>query len=330
MSDDVVLSVVAPVYGCGDCLLALHSRLTNGVKQIADRYELVFVDDRGVEDGWAVLVALAREGSHVRAYCLSRNFGQDAAITAGLTQAAGEWTVVMDCDLQEAPEDIPRPWAAAGEGYDIVRTVRRGRRHSAFRRRTSRLYRRLTLETDVRPDYSNLSPLSRRVVDAFLCPNDPRSRVHDRPRLARGRLHRGRDRAPRAPRRRERLHAPASGPGRARRDVLRSTVLLRLVVLLGFVAAFAGVVVAGFEVADYFLEPEKSVPGYTSPIVLLLLLAGFIIVSVGSSARTSGGPSNRPLFLIDQQAAERSRVSRQHAHALAPAGTGNDLRIRSR
>ena len=101
-------------------------------------------------------------------------------------------------------------------------------------------------------------------------------------------------------------------------------------VLLGFVAAFAGVVVAGFEVADYFLEPEKSVPGYTSPIVLLLLLAGFIIVSVGSSARTSGGPSNRPLFLIDQQAAERSRVSRQHAHALAPAGTGNDLRIRSR
>jgi len=68
VSDDVLLSVVAPVYGCADCLLALHSRLTNGVKQIADRYEFVFVDDRGVADGWAVLVALAREGGVVGPY----------------------------------------------------------------------------------------------------------------------------------------------------------------------------------------------------------------------------------------------------------------------
>ena len=74
----------------------------------------------------------------------------------------------MDCDLEEAPEEIPRMWAAAGEGYDIVRTTRRGWRHSAFRQWASRLYRRLTLETDVRPDYSTLSLLSRRVVDAFL------------------------------------------------------------------------------------------------------------------------------------------------------------------
>jgi len=167
-SDDTLLSVVVPVYGCADCLAALHARLTDSVRTITDRYELVFVDDRSVDDGWAVLVRLAREDPHVRAFRLSRNFGQDAAITAGLTQATGAWTVVMDCDLQEAPEDIPRLWAAAGEGYDIVRTVRRGWRHSAFRRSASRLYRRLTLETDVRPDYSNLSLLSRRVVDAFL------------------------------------------------------------------------------------------------------------------------------------------------------------------
>ena len=85
---------------------------------------------------------------HVRAYRLSRNFGQDAAITAGLAQARGEWAVVMDCDLQEAPEDIPRLWAAAGEGYDVVRTIRRGWGHSAFRRWSSRAYRRVTLESD--------------------------------------------------------------------------------------------------------------------------------------------------------------------------------------
>ena len=306
MSDDILLSVVVPVYGCADCLAALHSRLTDAVKGITDRYELVFVDDRSVDDGWSVLVELAREDLHIRAYRLSRNFGQDAAITAGLAQARGEWVVVMDCDLEEAPEDIPRLWAAAGEGYDIVRTVRRGWSHSAFRRTTSRAYRRLTLETDVRPDYSNLSLLSRRVVDAFL-------RLKDRDReymIALDWL--GFDSTQVEIEHHER-HAGESSYSvqrliRVALDGMffRSTVLLRLVVLLGFVVAFAGIVVAAFEVADYFLEPEKTVPGYTSLIVLLLVLAGFIIVSVGVVGLYVGRifeqVKNRPLFLIDQQA----------------------------
>ena len=81
--------MVVPVYGCADCLVALHTRLTDSVRQITDRYEFVFVDDRSLDDGWAVLGRLAREDQHVRAYRLSRNFGQDAAITAGLAQAGG-------------------------------------------------------------------------------------------------------------------------------------------------------------------------------------------------------------------------------------------------
>src|SRR5947209_19374946 len=159
--EHVRLSVVVPVYGCAGCLEPLYQRLTRSLAQITDDYELVLMDDRSADGGWEVLQRLARSDARVRAFRLSRNFGQDAAITAGLAQARGDWAVVMDCDLQEAPEDIPRLWAAAGEGYDIVRTTRRGWRHSAFRRWTSRTYRRLPVETDVRPDYSNLSLLSR-------------------------------------------------------------------------------------------------------------------------------------------------------------------------
>jgi glycosyltransferase involved in cell wall biosynthesis len=300
-----MLSVVVPVYGCADCLVALHARLTDSVAQITDGYEFVFVDDRSLDDGWSVLERLAARDGHVRAFRLSRNFGQDAAITAGLSQARGDWVVVMDCDLQEAPEDIPRLWAAAGEGYDIVRTTRRGWRHSAFRRATSRAYRRLTLETDVRPDYSNFSLLSRRVVDAFL-------RLRDRDReymIALDWL--GFDSTTVEIEHHER-HAGESGYT-LRRLIgvaldgmfFRSTVLLRLVVLLGFVVALIGVIVAGFEVADYFIEAEKRVPGYTSLAVLLLVLAGFIIVSVGIVGLYVGRifeqVKNRPLFLIDQQ-----------------------------
>ncbi len=315
----IELSVVVPVYGCADCLLALHDRLTTSVSQITDRYELVMVDDRSVDDGWAVLQRLAARDNHVRAFRLSRNFGQDAAITAGLAQARGAWAVVMDCDLQEAPEDIPRMWAAAGEGYDIVRTVRRGWRHSAFRRATSRLYRRLTFETDVRPDYSNLSLLSRRVVDAFL-------RLRDRDReymIALDWL--GFDSTAIEIEHHER-HAGNSGYTLERllRVALdgmffRSTVLLRLVVLIGFVVALAGIVVAGFEVVDYFVEPDKSVPGYTSLAVLLLLLAGVIIVSIGVVGLYVGRifeqVKDRPLFLIDAQADGPDRQLEQAATA---------------
>jgi dolichol-phosphate mannosyltransferase len=303
---DVELSVVVPVYGCGDCLAALHDRLTTSVSQVTDRYELVFVDDRSVDDGWAVLARLARSDAHVRAFRLSRNFGQDAAITAGLSKARGQWAVVMDCDLQEAPEDIPRLWAAAGEGYDVVRTIRRGWRHSPFRRLASRFYRRLTLETDVRPDYSNLSLLSRRVIDAFL-------RLRDRDReymIALDWL--GFDSTSIEIEHHER-HSGQSGytMDRLLRVAVdgmffRSTVLLKLVVALGFLVALAGIVFAGFEVVDYFIEPNRTVPGYTSLAVLVLVMAGFIIVSVGVVGLYVGRifeqVKDRPLFLIDAEA----------------------------
>jgi polyisoprenyl-phosphate glycosyltransferase len=301
--EPIELSVVVPVYGCADCLLALHQRLTRSVMLVTEKYEFVFVDDRSQDGGWEVLQRLARGDPHVRAFRLSRNFGQDAAITAGLAEARGAWAVVMDCDLQEAPEDIPRLWAAASSGYDIVRSTRRDWRHSAFRRWTSRVYRQLTLETDVRPDYSNLSLLSRRVVDAFL-------RLQDRDReymIALDWL--GFDSTTIEIEHHER-HAGESGYTIKKLIEValdgmffRSTVLLRLVVLVGFVVALIGVVVAIFEIADYFLEPDKAVPGYTSLAVLLLVLAGFIIVAVGVVGLYVGRifeqVKHRPLFLID-------------------------------
>jgi dolichol-phosphate mannosyltransferase len=315
------LSIVVPVYGCADCLIALHDRLRRSVAEVTERYELVFIDDRSVDGGWEVLCSLARLDPHVRAFRLSRNFGQDAAITAGLAQARGAWAVVMDCDLQEAPEDIPRLWAAAGEGYDIVRTTRRGWQHSAFRRWTSRVYRQLTLETDVRPDYSNLSLLSRRVVDAFL-------RLHDRDReymLALDWL--GFDSTTIEIEHHERY---AGESGYSMRRLVRvaidgmffqSTVLLRVVVLVGFLVALAGTGLAVYEVIDYFVEPDKRVPGFASLAVLTLFLAGFIIVSIGVVGLYVGRifeqVKDRPLYLIDGEAAGPKR---EQPAGIQPAG----------
>jgi polyisoprenyl-phosphate glycosyltransferase len=328
LGDDIELSVVVPVYGCERCLVALHERLTRTMPHVTGRYELVFVDDRSVDDGWTVLRRLAREDPRVRAFRLSRNFGQDAAITAGLAQARGAWAVVMDCDLQEAPEEIPRLWAAAGEGYDLVRTTRKNWRHSRFRRWTSRLYRSVTLETQVRTDYSNLSLLSRRVIDAFL-------QLHDRDReymIALDWL--GFDSTTIEIEHHDR-HAGESGYVLQRLIQValngmffRSTVLLRLVVLAGFLIALIGLGLAAFEIIDYFIAPEKTIPGYTSLAVLMLVLTGVIIFSVGIVGLYVGRifeqVKHRPLFLIDQEAGRRahtpSRGRQESEMTSAPAG----------
>jgi len=321
--DGLELSVVIPVYACAGCLVALHERLTRSVAEVTDRYELVFVDDRSLDDGWGVLQRLARADGHVRALRLSRNFGQHAAITAGLSQARGRWAVVMDCDLQEAPEDIPRLWAAAGEGYDVVRTIRRGRRHPPLKRLASRVYRRLTLETDTRADYSSLSLISRRVIDAFL-----RLRDQDREymialdwlgfdattiEIAHADRHSGKSGYTLS----QLVKVALDGM------FFRSTVLLRVVVLVGFLVALIGLGLAGFEIIDYFIERNSSVPGYTSLAVLLLVLAGFIIVSVGVVGlyvgRTFEQVKDRPLFVIDAQAEGPEITLESELHSGGPA-----------
>src|SRR5436190_16412468 len=166
------LSVVIPVYGCRGCLAALHERLYRIVSAMEMTFEVIYVDDASPDGAWDALVELADAHPEIRAFGLSRNFGQDAAITAGLSKSRGRWTVVMDCDLQEPPEAIPRLYEKAREGFDLVRTVRSRRGHSRVRRTASRAYRRLMLDSDSELEYSNMSLLSRDVVDAFLSLRD--------------------------------------------------------------------------------------------------------------------------------------------------------------
>src|SRR5262249_50314259 len=132
--------VVVPVYRCVECLWALHDRLTTELGKLGHPYELVFVDDRSPDGAWGTLTELAARDEHVKLVRLSRNFGQHAAITAGIAETTGRWTVVMDCDLQDRPEEIPRLYAKAQEGYDIVYARRIGRRHSWYRRTSSAAY----------------------------------------------------------------------------------------------------------------------------------------------------------------------------------------------
>lgn len=100
------ITVVTPVYGCEACLRELHRRLKHVLSSLSPNYQIIFVNDQSPDQSWSVIEDLARNDSQVLGLNLSRNFGQHAAITAGLDRAEGEWVVVMDCDLQDVPEEI--------------------------------------------------------------------------------------------------------------------------------------------------------------------------------------------------------------------------------
>jgi dolichol-phosphate mannosyltransferase len=114
------LSVVTPVYRAEACLEELYRRLVAALSEITQDFEIIMVEDCGGDGSWELIQELARRDPRVKGIQFSRNFGQHYGITAGLDQCDGDWVVVMDCDLQDRPEEIPRLYARAREGYEVV------------------------------------------------------------------------------------------------------------------------------------------------------------------------------------------------------------------
>jgi polyisoprenyl-phosphate glycosyltransferase len=313
--ETVELSVVVPVYSCEGALRELHRRLTESLAWTNGSYELIFIEDRGPDGSWGVLRELAKSDPRVRAFRLSRNFGQHAAITAGLSMSRGRWTVVMDCDLQDPPEEIQRLYAKTAEGYDIVLARRTQKRSSVFRRLASKLYFALLntfAGTSIDPGHGSFSIISRKVLDSFLT-------FKDRDRHYLFVLYwLGFEQASI-----EYEHAPrASGKsaytlrrlvGHALGGVFfQTTILLRWVMYLGFFLA-----TLGLGAAVYFIVARISgtaYPGWTSLVVLLLVIGGLITISTGVTGLYIGRVFNeareRPLYVIDEEIGGRELSGR--------------------
>lgn len=168
----MMLSIIIPVYHCQDCLTQLHERITRTINRLNEmtHYEIIFVEDCGQDGSWEKIEMLAHKDAHVRGVQLSRNFGQHHSITAGIELCQGDWAVVMDCDLQDRPEDIAHLWQKAQEGYDIVNARRQKRQDSWWRKITSRLYH-IVLEwlcdLSYDPQVANFRMISRKVISAY-------------------------------------------------------------------------------------------------------------------------------------------------------------------
>lgn len=140
MNNNIQLSIVSPVYRAEKMVHMLVERIVKSVTTITEDFEIILVNDASPDASWSVIEHECAQDKRVKGINLSRNFGQHYAITAGLHYAQGEWVVVMDCDLQDRPEEIPALYQKALEGYDIVYARRKQRQDKWLKRITSRMF----------------------------------------------------------------------------------------------------------------------------------------------------------------------------------------------
>jgi polyisoprenyl-phosphate glycosyltransferase len=164
-----VISVVVPAYNEASGLDIFHLRLLHALAGL-ESWEVVYVNDGSTDDTLAVMEAAHRVDDRVAVLSLSRNFGKETAITAGLDHASGDAVVVIDADLQDPPELIPELVANWREGFDMVYAKRRSRAGETWlKRSTARIFYRLMQrmgDLKLPEDTGDFRLMSRRVVDA--------------------------------------------------------------------------------------------------------------------------------------------------------------------
>lgn len=301
----VHISVVTPVYKCADSLNELYTRLVSTLTPITKQFEIIMVDDGSPTHDWEIIKILAKNDSRVKGIKLSRNFGQHYAITAGLDFAKGKWVVVMDADLQDPPEEIPKLYYKALEGYDIVVGRRVNRQDSFLKKLSSKvfysLYSYLT-DTKIESNLSSLCICSSKVKDSIL-------QMHEHNRAYLFLLmwvgfnmviipinHSGRK------------YGKSSYNFKRSLELLINIVTahsnkpLRIFINIGFFISLIAFFYGVYIIFRYYLYSTPII-GWSSLIVSIFFLGGVIIASLGVLGIYIGKifdeVKNRPLYIIN-------------------------------
>jgi len=164
------LSVVIPVYNETELLEELIGRTNKVLLEMEISYEILLVDDGSVDDSWSKITSLKARFPNLKSIKFSRNFGHHYAISAGLREVTGDFAVVMDGDLQDRPEVIPKLFQKIHEGFDVVFVARENRPESKLYLLLQRIYY-FVLNTlsglEFNSKYANFSIINRKVIDAF-------------------------------------------------------------------------------------------------------------------------------------------------------------------
>jgi polyisoprenyl-phosphate glycosyltransferase len=165
-----MISVIIPAYNEGESIHQLHQRLAAVASTWNEDYEFVLVDDGSRDQTLAIAEEIARADPHLKIVSLSRNFGHQPAVTAGLEHAQGDLIAVIDADLQDPPEELHRFFAKCREGFDIVYAIRTKRKEGMVKRLAYKVYYRLLASLASIPiplDSGDFCVMNRRALDAL-------------------------------------------------------------------------------------------------------------------------------------------------------------------
>ncbi|MGY2133507.1 glycosyltransferase family 2 protein [Hymenobacter sp. HD11105] len=311
----VLISIVSPVYRAENLLDELVSRLQLSLETITSCYEIILVDDRGPDNSWQRIAVHATRDTRVRGVRLSRNFGQHKAITAGLEQARGEWIVVMDCDLQDQPEEIPKLYQyAKAEEYDLVFARREVRQDSWLKRAGSRwFYQTLSYLTNTKQDpaIANFGIYHYKVITAVLA---MRESIRYFPTMVRWVGFRAGGLAVTHAERPEGTSSyNLSGLLNLAFDIILaySDKPLRLTVKLGVLISTSAFLLVIITLIRYWLGYIWE-PGYASLIISIWFFAGLILSVLGMIGiyigKTFEQVKQRPIYVVDS----RTDVTPEH------------------
>ena len=306
MNEPILISIVCPVYRAENLIHELVNQVETELKKITADYEIILVEDFGPDQSWKVIETIAQKNKKVKGIKLSRNFGQHYAITAGLDQSSGEWIVVMDCDLQDRPDQIRKFYDKAIEGFDIVQGRRENRQDGFFKRKFSFFfYKALAYLSGYEQDSSiaNFGIYSRKVVNSII---EMREKTRFFPTMV---AWVGYSKAVISIEHSARAEGKSSYSFNKLFNLALDIILaysdkpLRLIIKMGFFTSFFSLLYAIYNLYK-FLKGEIIVMGYASIIVSMWFLAGIIMLILGVIGlyigKTYEGIKNRPLYLIDK------------------------------
>lgn len=304
----ILVSVVTPVYGCKTSLHELYLRVKQTVEQITDNFELIFVNDNSPDNPWPTIVDLHNRDNRVKGICLSKNFGQHKAIYAGLTKAKGQWVVVMDCDLQDRPEEILNFYnTAINTGSQVVLGRRENRRDNFIKKTFSKVfYKVLGYLTDTRQDsaIANFGIYNTNVVQAVCSMGDSFKYFPAMVKwvgFKQTTLNIEHD---------ERKYGKTSYSIKKLVQLGLDVIIafsekpLRLTIKLGLVISSFTFLLLIIELIRYF-NGNIKVLGYTSLILSIWFFGGLTIFIIGVVGlyigKTFDKVKSRPVFIIDQE-----------------------------
>ena len=301
-----IISFVSPVYRTEKILDKLVQEIQKVMLEINEPYEIILVDDRSPDNSWQVMQKLSQNFPEIISVRLSRNFGQHPAIMAGLSQAKGEWIVVLDCDLQDQPKEVLKLYTKAKEGFDVVLAKRKNRQDGFFKRKASFVFSKIySFFTDTLYDneVANFGIYNKKVIEAIL---DISDYIKFFPLFVKfvG------------------FNTTAIEVEHAEREEGNSTYTLSKLISLAFntIISFSnkplklfvkfGLTISGisFLLGIYNLylaiTGQVAVLGYSSIIVSIWFLSGVIITTIGVTGIYVGKifdqTKNRPIFVIDE------------------------------